>query len=69
MSEMEFSRARTTRFAPSRLRAKRTPSALVIVICVEQWIGKSGERARIIRQTPTSCTIAASTPASIIARA
>ena len=39
-----------------------------MVIWVETWIGKSGEYWRINRQMPTSCTIAASTPAAIIVR-
>ena len=38
----EFSRARATSSQPSS-RANSTPAALVIVICVEAWIGKSGE--------------------------
>ena len=53
--------------APSSA-AKATPAALVMVICVEQWIGKSGDSARISRQMPTSCTMAASTPAAMMLR-
>lgn len=41
-----------------------TASGDVIVICVEPWIGKSGEISRIIFTKPRSCTITASTPAS-----
>ena len=44
------------------------PLALVTVIWVLAWIGKSGDRRRISRQMPTSCTIAASTPAAMIPR-
>ncbi len=43
---MEHSRASTTRLQPSS-RANSTPAALVTVICVEAWIGKSGESLRI----------------------
>jgi hypothetical protein len=64
---MEHSRASTTRLQPSS-RANSIPAALVMVICVEAWIGKSGESRRISRQMPTSCTITASTPAAIIVR-
>ncbi len=61
------SRASTTHWQPSS-RANATPAALVTVICVEAWMGKSGESRRISRHSPTSCTITASTPAVIIAR-
>ena len=42
ISLSEHSRASTTRLQPSS-RANSTPAALVMVICVEAWIGKSGE--------------------------
>jgi hypothetical protein len=67
ISAMEFSRARTTSWAP-RSRANSTPAALVTVSWVEVWIGKSGESARMRRQMPTSWTMAASTPAAMMVR-
>ena len=66
-SSIESSRASTTRQMPSRA-AIATPSLLVIDICVEAWIGKSGAIARISRAAPKSCTMAASTPADTTAR-
>ena len=43
ISLTEHSRASTTNWQPSS-RANSTPAALVIVICVEPWIGKSGDQ-------------------------
>ena len=63
----EHSRAKTTSSHPSS-RAKSTPAMLLTVICVEAWMGKSGDNRRINRQIPTSCTMAASTPAEIMVR-
>ena len=67
ISRMEFSRASTTNSQPSD-RANSTPAGLVTVSWVEPWMGKSGEILRIRRQMPTSCTIAASTPAAMTER-
>jgi hypothetical protein len=67
ISLREFSRASTTSCAP-RSRANCTPAALVTVICVEVWMGKSGESARMSRQMPMSCTMAASTPLAMMVR-
>ena len=41
-------------------------AGLVTVICVLAWIGKSGDRRRMSRQMPISCTIAESTPAAMM---
>ena len=67
ISGSDTSRPSTASEAPSS-RANATPAPLVTVICVEAWIGKSGETRRISRQMPASCTMAASTPAATIVR-
>ena len=48
MSASDSSRASTTRRMPSAA-ATRMPSALVSDICVEAWMGQSGQMARISR--------------------
>ena len=53
ISGREHSRASTTRLQP-RSRANSTPAALVIVICVETWIGKSAEISAEIELHSTS---------------
>ena len=67
ISARDSSRARMTRVQPSS-RASATPAALVIDICVDAWISRSGVIARISRASPRSCTITASTPADVSTR-
>jgi hypothetical protein len=67
ISAREFSRASTTSWA-AEVAGEFTPAALVTVIWVEAWMGKSGESCRMSRQMPISCTMAASTPAAMIVR-
>jgi hypothetical protein len=49
--------------------AKSAPSADVMDICVEPWMGRLGATARSRATAPTSCTMAASTPARASSRA
>ena len=66
ISSSDSSRASVTRLTPSCC-ASRTPSALVMLICVLAWISRSGAICWASRRTPTSCTMSASAPASAIA--
>ncbi len=61
-SASDNSRARVTRSTP-KLCARRTPSALVTLICVLPWISRSGAICFAMRTMPTSCMMRASAPA------
>ena len=53
LASIDNSLASTTRSTPIS-SASRTHSALVSVICVEAWIGRSGQTSRISRTAPRS---------------
>jgi hypothetical protein len=59
----DSSRGTTTRVTP-RPAAKRAPSALDTVICVDPCTSSAGHTARASSATAGSCTITASTPAA-----
>src|ERR1019366_763518 len=64
-SASDNSRASVTRLMP-KLCARRTPSALVTLICVLPWTSRSGAICFAMRATPTSWTMRASAPAVAI---